>query len=45
MGATEMQQIAAWMDAVAQAPADASLLARVRGEVTELTRRFPAPGL
>ena len=41
----EMRQIAAWMDAVAQAPADASVLARVRGEVVELTRRFPAPGL
>jgi glycine/serine hydroxymethyltransferase len=41
----EMAQIAAWMDTVAQAPADATLLARVRGEVRELTRTFPAPGL
>ena len=41
----EMKQIAAWMDTIAQAPADTALLARVRGEVRELTRKFPAPGL
>ena len=45
MKEAEMRQIAAWMDAVAQAPADAALLARIRGEVVELTGRFPAPGL
>ena len=41
----EMAQIAAWIDAVAGAPDDAALLARIRGEVKELTARFPAPGL
>jgi len=41
----EMAQIAAWIDQVATAPADAAVLERVRGEVRELTARFPAPGL
>ncbi|KAB2896411.1 MAG: serine hydroxymethyltransferase [Kofleriaceae bacterium] len=45
MREAEMKQIAAWMDAIAQAPADAALQARIRGEVKELTSRFPAPGL
>ena len=45
MGPGEMAQIAAWIDQVAAAATDAGVLARVRGEVAELTRRFPAPGL
>jgi glycine hydroxymethyltransferase len=45
MGEAEMAQIAAWMDTVAQAPTDAGVIARVRGEVIELNRGFPAPGL
>jgi glycine hydroxymethyltransferase len=45
MQEAEMKQIAAWMDAIAQAPADTALQARIRGEVKELTARFPAPGL
>ncbi len=45
MKEAEMKQIAAWMDAIAQAPADTALQARIRGEVKELTARFPAPGL
>jgi glycine hydroxymethyltransferase len=45
MQEAEMKQIAAWMDAIAQAPADTALLAKIRGEVKELTSRFPAPGL
>ena len=45
MGTAEMAQIAGWIDQVAQAPTDAAVLARVRGEVVEVTRRFPAPGL
>lgn len=45
MGTAEMAQIAGWIDQVAQAPTDAAVLARVRGEVVETTRRFPAPGL
>ena len=45
MKEAEMTQIAAWIDTVAAAPGDADVLARVRGEVRELTARFPAPGL
>ncbi|MEZ4404318.1 MAG: serine hydroxymethyltransferase [Kofleriaceae bacterium] len=45
MGPAEMAQIAAWMDRVAQAPTDEAALATIRGEVIELTRGFPAPGL
>ncbi|WP_435824320.1 serine hydroxymethyltransferase [Microbispora amethystogenes] len=48
MGEAEMRQIAAWMDEVVTAVAkgDAEdVIARVHGEVTELTGRFPAPGL
>jgi len=41
----EMKQIAAWMAAVVSAPSDASLHARIGGEVRELCARFPAPGL
>jgi hypothetical protein len=40
-----MTQIAAWIDRVAQVHGDADALAKIRGEVVELTRRFPAPGL
>jgi glycine hydroxymethyltransferase len=45
MKEAEMKQIAAWMDAIAQAPADTALQTKIRGEVKELTSRFPAPGL
>jgi glycine hydroxymethyltransferase len=45
MAEPEMQQIAAWMDAVVTAPADAALHARIAGEVRELCARFPAPGI
>ncbi|HEY4244175.1 MAG TPA: serine hydroxymethyltransferase [Kofleriaceae bacterium] len=45
MGAAEMQQIAAWMDAVVNAPADAALHATIAGEIRELCAKFPAPGL
>ena len=41
----EMAQIAAWMDAAVNAPADAALHARIAGEIRELCARFPAPGL
>ena len=43
----EMRQIAAWIDgAVAAVKAeDSGALARIRGEVLELTKAFPAPGL
>ena len=41
----EMQQIAAWMDAVVSAPTDAALHAQIAGEVRELCAKFPAPGI
>jgi glycine hydroxymethyltransferase len=45
MGRVEMVMIADWIDRVAQAPADEAVLAAVEGEVAELCRRFPCPGL
>jgi glycine hydroxymethyltransferase len=45
MGPREMEQIAAWMDQVAQTPADEGVIARIAGEVKELCSGFPAPGL
>ncbi len=48
MGEAEMRQIAAWMDEVVTAVAkgDAEdVIARVHNEVSELTAKFPAPGL
>ncbi|WP_424530640.1 serine hydroxymethyltransferase [Sphaerisporangium viridialbum] len=48
MGEAEMRQIGAWMDevvtAIAKGDAD-EVIARVHGEVSELTGKFPAPGL
>ncbi len=44
MGEAEMKQIAAWMDRVVSDPTDETA-AKVLGEVRELTRRFPAPGI
>ena len=41
----EMRQIAAWMDQVVSAPADAAVHERVAGEVRELCAKFPAPGI
>jgi glycine hydroxymethyltransferase len=41
----EMKQIAAWMDQVVSSPNDASLHAKISGEVRELCAKFPAPGL
>jgi glycine hydroxymethyltransferase len=45
MKAPEMKRLAAWMDAVVAAPADEALGARIAGEVKELCRGFPAPGI
>jgi glycine hydroxymethyltransferase len=45
MKEAEMRQIAAWMDQVVSAPADAALHAKIAGEVRELCAKFPAPGL
>jgi glycine hydroxymethyltransferase len=45
MAEPEMRQIAAWMDAVVNAPADAGLHERIAGEIRELCAKFPAPGI
>lgn len=37
----EMRQVAAWIDAVIAAPDDAKVRVRVKGEIAELTKRFP----
>lgn len=44
-GTPEMERIAAWMDEIAQAPADEAKIARIAGEVKELCEGFPAPGI
>ena len=43
MGEAEMKQIAAWMDRVVGP--DEATAAAVAGEVREVTRKFPAPGI
>ncbi|HWE27185.1 MAG TPA: serine hydroxymethyltransferase [Polyangia bacterium] len=47
MGASEMKQIAAWLDRGVQAArsGDDGALEKISAEVRELTGRFPAPGL
>ena len=45
MGEAEMKQIAAWMDRVVAQPGDEAAASAVAGEVRELTRKFPAPGI
>ncbi|HTJ44739.1 MAG TPA: serine hydroxymethyltransferase [Kofleriaceae bacterium] len=45
MKEAEMRQIAAWIDQVVAAPTDASVKERVAGEVRELCKKFPAPGI
>jgi glycine/serine hydroxymethyltransferase len=44
MGEAEMKQIAAWMDRVVASP-DEKTSEAVLGEVREMTRKFPAPGI
>jgi glycine hydroxymethyltransferase len=44
MGDAEMKQIAAWMDRVINEPTD-EVIEAVLGEVREVTRNFPAPGI
>ncbi len=41
----EMRQIADWMARIVAAPDDEALAARTAGEVRELCRSFPAPGI
>lgn len=45
MKEAEMKRLAAWIDEVVRAPNDEALLARVAGEVRELCKGFPAPGI
>ena len=45
MGPAEMKRVAAWMDEVAQHPADEALLTRIAAEVAEMCTSFPAPGI
>src|SRR3989454_5371144 len=45
MGAEEMGRIAAWIDQIVSAPEDESMAAAVAGEIAELCRAFPAPGI
>jgi glycine hydroxymethyltransferase len=45
MAEPEMQQIAAWMDAVVGAPGDATRHEQIAGEIRELCAKFPAPGI
>lgn len=45
MKVAEMQRLAGWIDAVVKAPGDEALLARIAGEVRELCKGFPAPGI
>jgi glycine hydroxymethyltransferase len=39
----EMRAIAGWIGDVLASPDDAAVQARVRGQVRELCRQFPAP--
>jgi glycine hydroxymethyltransferase len=45
MKTPEMKRLAAFIDQVIAAPGDDTLVARVAGEVKEMCRGFPAPGL
>jgi glycine hydroxymethyltransferase len=45
MKVPEMKRLAVWMDAVVAAPGDEVLLGRIAGEVKELCKGFPAPGI
>ena len=44
LGREHMSQIAEWMDDVVSAPGDESVADRVRAEVLDLMKRYPAPG-
>jgi len=44
MGPAEMKKLASWMDEVAKSQ-DEAVLIRIAGEVKELCKGFPAPGL
>lgn len=44
LGQDHMSQIAEWMDDVVAAPGDEAVADRVRAEVHDLMKRYPAPG-
>jgi glycine hydroxymethyltransferase len=43
MNETQMRHIARWIGSILKAPADTTLQAKIRGEVDELCKAFPAP--
>jgi len=45
MGGADMRRIVGWIDEVVAAPGDEVRQARIRGEVAELCKAFPAPGI
>jgi glycine hydroxymethyltransferase len=45
MGDAEMRQIAKWIDAAISQVNDEAALKRIAAEVTEMCRKFPAPGI
>ena len=45
MDESAMRQVAEWIDQVVAKPEDEALASKVRGAVTELCRRHPAPGI
>jgi glycine hydroxymethyltransferase len=45
MGTAEMKLIGHWLADVIASPEDETISARVRGEIRELCRKFPAPGI
>lgn len=45
MGKPEMEQLADWMDQVVDRADDEAALAKIAGEVKELLKGFPAPGI
>ncbi|HLW18338.1 MAG TPA: serine hydroxymethyltransferase [Actinomycetota bacterium] len=45
MGVEEMVRIAEWIDQVVSSPNDEEVGARIKAEIAELCRAFPAPGI
>ncbi|HVN64964.1 MAG TPA: hypothetical protein VMT58_10025, partial [Candidatus Binataceae bacterium] len=45
MGNSEMRKIAKWMDHAITHASDEAALKRIAGEVAEMCRSFPAPGI
>jgi glycine hydroxymethyltransferase len=45
MGVAEMARVASWIDEVVSDPENDDTIARVKRDVAELCRSFPAPGI